>query len=532
MSSSFCTNCGNPLPEVAKFCAHCGTPVTKPEQMPEVPLEETVENAVVAAPLSEYTEPPMEDVVIEEVVEETAEEVQEEEIAAEEIAEAPIEEVVEQIAELPAEEAPEQITEVSTEEQTEEPVPEPAAEIPQQSPVYAVPADPAPAPVAPVYVVPMPVPQPVYVPGPGTTEEDIRQSKRFGAKEGKRIRSKVGFFRRFFAVLVSFLLFVSVLVTIVVFDVRNLSSQAVIENIVEDIDLSIIPEEQFEEILDETGVTPLRKNEKLDSMINDLYTGKGNTTITDDDVMHFFEENRIYLENEFGFSASQYEVRQTLNEIEFEKISTEDLRDLLDDSPIATLIAAKASSVLEGLYSGEDTSLSRREVQRMVKNINNYLEDEFNVTMPEEYQENITEFFTEGEIFEELKPEMIEENAPVVYTALQIGFSVYLLIFLLVLCLIWMLLIFLCGRCSWTRAAKTIGIVLLIPGMIFTLATGIAEALPALWSTICGNITAISVAAATVLTANAMVSLGVLIAGFVLLIGGSILSRVFRKVGA
>ncbi len=522
MSSSFCTNCGNPLPEVAKFCAHCGTPVTKPEQMPEVAVEETVENEVVAAPLSEYTEPPMEEVVIEEVVEETAEEVQKEEIAAEEIAEAPIEEAPEQIAEVPAEEP------------MEETVPEPATEIPEQPPVYVAPADPtpAPAPVAPVYVVPMPVPQPVYVPGPGTTEEDIRQSKRFGAKEGKKIRSKVGLFRRFFAVLLSFLLFVSVLVTIVVFDVRNLSSQAVIEDIVEDIDLSIIPEEQFEEILDETGVTPLMKNEKLDSMINDLYTGKGNTTITDDDVMHFFEENRAYLEREFGFSASQYEVRQTLNEIDFERISTEDLRDLLDDSPIATLIAAKASSVLEGLYSGEDTSLSRKEVQRMVKNINNYLEDEFNVTMPEEYQENITEFFTEGEIFEELKPETIEENAPVVYTALQIGFSVYLLIFLLVLCLIWMLLIFLCGRCSWTRAAKTIGIVLLIPGMIFTLATGIAEALPALWATICGNITAISVAAATVLTANAMVSLGVLIAGFVLLIGGCILSRVFRKVGA
>ena len=115
-----------------------------------------------------------------------------------------------------------------------------------------------------------------------------------------------------------------------------------------------------------------RKNEKLDSLINDLYTGKGNTTITDDDIVDFFEENRVYLAREFGFTGSKYTVQQTLEEIDFEKISTEDLRDLLDDSPIATLIAAKASSVLEGLYTGEDTSLSRKEVQRMVKSINNY----------------------------------------------------------------------------------------------------------------------------------------------------------------
>ena len=500
MDMLFCTNCGTQLPAVAKFCAQCGTPVA-----PTVAVVSTPE------PIATETFKTEEQLKTEESVAAT-EILETEEIPAEEA-----EEIASEESESPAEESCEEVCEanfdaVTETENTEAPIPQ---EMPPVEQVYT-----APVYVPPVYVVP-PVVQAV-----------TPKKRKFGAKEGVKIRKKVGFFRRFFALILCFFLFITVLLGMIVMDVRNFTSQDFIEDLLGDFSLSIIPDVQLDKMLDDAGITPLMKDSKLGDLIHDLHTGEGNTVITANDVMDFVIENEDYLYTELGLEVSPADVREALHSMGFDKVSTEDLRDLLDDSPIATLVAAKVTSVVDGILTGEDTSLSRKEVKRMVNNVNDYFEDEFEISLSEDLQDGMTDFFTDGEIFAELTAENIANEAEGILSAIRFGLSLYLIIGFGLFALIWILLIFLCSRRSWTRTAKTIGIVFLIPGLIFTAATAIASLMPSVWLTICGEITVLSVATATFLTANASVSLTVFGSGLVLLVGGMVLSRIFRKIEA
>ena len=288
-------------------------------------------------------------------------------------------------------------------------------------------------------------------------------------------------------IFLSFLLFITSLLSVVVICVRYTTSQNTIQSVLEEID--------YVEVLNNV----LQTEEVVSGEFGDVT-----------DTRSFSDNLCEYLEEEHGV----------------ENVDSKQIEEFIEESTIMDFISEKAAAYVSDIYSGsDDFDITVKDVEALVEDNAEVFEEHFGVTVTDNEVKKITEWLVDEEMLEEISTSAVKDDSSEIYYVLNIGFSYFTLVILLVLvllCLVGM------GLVDWSKGAMGAGIVFTIIGGLFTAVALVLAGLPALLSSFIGE-NFISDIVMKVLSANLVVFASVLGLGVLLLVIRCVVRRLVRR---
>lgn len=304
-------------------------------------------------------------------------------------------------------------------------------------------AEPA-APVTPVYEQPAPI-----------EYEPAEQEEPPQKKKGKASTVVA-------TVLLSICFFITAVLSLAIFDVRNSVSDDNAEDLLEDV--------------------------KFSSVIN------ASKSETKNNAEKFYG----YLEEALGVS-----------------ISDSDMNKFVDKSTMTDFASDKIADFFDDFFEDDaEIEITYHEFYNLLEENSDLIYDEFGVYPDDEMLYQVTDWMFEGERMEILDSADMENDSPALYHLLHIGLSYVLMGILLTLCLMFAALMI---WNSWSQALCGVGINFIILGSVTGICAILSAWLSPLWSAICGG-SAIGTVIGNVFSINGGLSLALFVGGIALLV--------------
>lgn len=276
-----------------------------------------------------------------------------------------------------------------------------------------------------------------------------------------------------FTILLSVCLFITSLLSIVIYDVRNAVKEDNLKKMLDDV--------QAVDVIDDTGM------------------------VSDSDLERFYE-----------LLDKKYDI----------EMSDRELDSFIDDSTIKPFIADKIADFCEEFFEGDaELKIRKSEIVRLIEKNRDVIGDEFGVYLWEEDIYDIAEWITPLDEVVLVDSTYLEDNIPAVYYISNIGLSYVTMTVLLVLSA---LIIFFMIKNSWSQALCGVGIDFVIIGGLFGLVAMFAVWITPLWNLMWGN-SLISALVGEFMAINAVAGIVLLVLGIVMLVLRGLIKKYLVK---
>ena len=186
-----------------------------------------------------------------------------------------------------------------------------------------------------------------------------------------------------------------------------------------------------------------------------------------------------------GYSSSFYSFRDFLYDTAGVWITQQQFDSFVDNSTVKRFVARKIAEYANGIYTGSCYfSLNREDVYELLQDNNDVFYDEFGVSISNDMLNEIADWIIDDEALAECSLSAFYDDNPVLFNMLRFGFSYITLAVLLLLCLLWIFILF---RNNLSQGALGAGIVFATMGSLLTVSTLMTVWFPSLLNALCGN---------------------------------------------